>query len=111
MRELKAKDIAPFTKILAKMELKETIKEMFTKLPKTENEEETKPNNGKMISELIWGVVENYYKAENELFAFLAELENKAKEEIAELSLNEFIELIKELFSEKNISFFKSAAK
>jgi len=115
MRELKAKDIAPFTKILAKMELKETIKEMFTKTTKTENDienqEDIKPNNGKMVSELMWGIVENYYKAENELFVFLADLEQKTKEEIAELSLSEFIELIKELFSEKNISFFKSAAK
>lgn len=113
MRELKAKDIAPFTKILAKMELKETIKEMFVKSTKNkeENQEEQTDNNGKMISVLVWGVIENYYKAEIELFTFLAELEDKTKEEIAELSLREFIELIKELFSEKNISFFKSAAK
>lgn len=110
MRELQAKDIAPFTKILAKMELKETIKEMFTRSTEKQ-EEEVKPNNGKMIAELVWGVIENYYKAEDELFTFLANLEDKTKEDISKLPLNEFIELIQELFSEKNISFFKSAAK
>lgn len=101
MRTLKAKDIAPFTKILAKMGLKESIKNMFS-----ENKE-----NGQMMSELIWGIIENYSKAEQDLFSFLGELENKSIEEIAELELPEFINLITELLSEKNVSFFKLAAK
>jgi len=102
MRTLIAKDIAPFTKIIAKMELKESIKEMFANSAK---------DKGQMISELIWGIVENYSKAEQELFVFLADLENKTKEEISELPLTDFINLITELFSEKNLPFFKSAAK
>ncbi len=102
MRELKAKDLAPFTKILAKMELKETIKAMFTKEEK---------DNGEMVSSLIWGIIENYHKAEKELFKFLADLEEKTVKEIEDLSLNEFIELMTELLSEKNFSFFKLASK
>lgn len=109
MRKLRAKDIAPFIKILAKMELKESIKSMFSSGNKKENENENE--NGQMVSELIWGIIENYHKAENEFFEFLASLEDKTKEEISELELSEFIELIKELFSEKNIPFFKFAVK
>ena len=102
MRTLIAKDIAPFTKILAKMELKESIKGMFVN---------SNSEKGQMISELIWGIVENYYKAEQDFFSFLADLESKTIEEISILPLDEFINLIKELFSEKNMSFFKSAVR
>lgn len=102
MRTLLAKDIAPFTKIIAKMELKESIKGMFANADK---------DRGQMVSELIWGIVENYHKAEQDLFTFLGELEGKTKEEISELPLSEFINLITELFDEKNLPFFKLAAK
>ena len=102
MRTLLAKDIAPFTKILAKMELKESIKGMFANANK---------DRGQMISELIWGIVENYYKAEQDFFVFIADLEGKTTDEISNLLLNEFIDLIKELFSEKNLPFFKLAVK
>lgn len=101
MRELKAKDIAPFTKILAKMELKETMKGMF----------KDSAEKGEMISALIWGIVENYHKSEKDFFKFLSELEGKSSDEIAELPLSEFIALITELFSDKNLFFFKLAAK
>ena len=102
MRTLLAKDIAPFTKILAKMELKESIKSMFS------NKEQER---GSMISELIWGIVENYYKVENDFFAFLADLEGKTSEEIANLPLSDFINLVTKLFNEKNVPFFKLAVK
>jgi len=101
MRVLMAKDIAPFTKILAKMELKESIKSMF----------KDSKEKGEMVSEIVWGVIENYGKAEKELFAFIADLEGKKPDEIAELPLPDFINIITELFSEKNLPFFKSAAK
>lgn len=102
MRNLLAKDISAFTKIIAKMELKESIKSIF------DNKEKEK---GAIVSEIIYAVIENYPKAENELFAFLANLQGTTKETIEEMPLNEFIDLIKELFSEKNFSFFKFAAK
>lgn len=102
MRTIIAKDIAPFTRILSKMELKESIKNMFANSNK---------DRGQMVSELIWGIIENYSKAEDDLFIFLASLENKTKDEISELPLDTFINLITELFSEKNLPFFKLAAK
>jgi hypothetical protein len=110
MRTLLAKDIAPFTKIIAKMELKESIKAMFKPKEKDENGNEIN-NGGQMISELIWGIIENYYKAEQDFFLFMADLNEKTAEEISTLPLDDFINLIKELFSEKNLSFFRSAVR
>ena len=102
MRDLIAKDIAPFMKLIAKMELKPVIKSMFN------NSEEEK---GQLVTELIWGIIENYSKAEKEFYIFLGDLEGKKPEEIAELPLTEFINLITELFSQKNMPFLKLAAK
>lgn len=101
MRALLARDIAPFTKILAKMELKESIKSMFG----------GGKEQGEMTADIIWGIIENYHKVEKEFFAFLAELEGKKPEGIADLPLPDFINLITELFGGKNLPFFKSAAK
>ncbi len=103
MRTLLAKDIAPFTKILAKMELKETIKGMFANAQNNEK--------GNMTSELIWGIIENYYKAEQDLFKFLADLEGKTTEDISNLSITEFSEIIKTLFSKENMPFLAFASK
>lgn len=105
MRALLAKDLAPFTKIIAKMELRDSIKSMFADSKKDKDE------RGKMVTELIWGVIENYHKVEKEFFEFLASLKGKTSEEIAELPLPEFVNLVTELFGEKNLPFFKSAAK
>jgi hypothetical protein len=101
MRKLIARDIAPFTKVLAKMEMKDAIKNMFS----------SNKERGDMIAELVWGVIENYYKAEQDFFAFMADLNEKTAEEISVLPLDDFINLIKELFNEKNLSFFKSAVR
>lgn len=103
MRNLLARDIAPFTKILAKMDIKESIKAIFGG-----NKEQ-----GEMVSELVWAVIENYHKAEKEFFAFLADLqeEKTTKLQVENLPIPEFIDLVKELFGEKNFPFFKSAAK
>jgi len=102
VRKLIAKDIAPFTKIIKKMELKSSIKSMFNS---------TEQEQGEMVSELIWGIIENYYKAEKDFFAFLANLEDKKPEDISNLPISDFINLITELFSKENLPFFKFAAK
>lgn len=108
MRQLIAKDLGPFTKLISKMELKETIRKMFS--PENKKDKKNKKDrDGEMLSELICGIIENYHKAENEFFKFLANLEEKTVAEIEELPLPDFINLITELFSRKNIFFFKSA--
>jgi len=99
MRDLKAKDLAPFIKILAAMELREALKGMFSE----------DRSRGAMIAELIAAVLENYEKADQALIAFIAELNGATPEETADLPMGDFIGAIQELFSEKNLPFFKSA--
>ena len=63
------------------------------------------------MASIISGVLDNYYKAESEFFAFLADLNNCTAEEIADMDAGEFINLVKELFGVDNLGFFKSAPK
>lgn len=110
MRALLAKDIAPFTKVIVKMELKDLLKGIFK--DKSKNQEKGKKKEeepGELATDLIWGILENYYKAEQEFFAFLAGIEDKTADEIANLPAADFINLVTELLSEKNFPFFKSA--
>lgn len=109
MRALLGKDLAPFTKVLAKMELRDLTKTIFKEWTKKKEGKEQR-DLGVLASDLVWGIVENYHKAETEVFEFLAGLEGKTGADIGNLPLPEFIGLISELFSEKNLPFFKSAA-
>jgi len=113
MRALKAKDIAPFTKILVKMGLKENIKAMFVTSvgDKADKKKDGGISPAELTTELVWGVIENYHKAEKEFFEFLANLEGVPPEAISELPLSDFIELVKELVSPKNLPFFNIALK
>ena len=105
MRTLIAKDIAPFGKILAKTDLKPILKETFFG--------EKKPsNNNELVIEVVYKLLESTDKVMAALFEFLAYLESKSANEIEELPLDEFTDLLKELFSSKNFgSFFKLAAR
>jgi hypothetical protein len=102
MRKLLAKDIAPFTKILAKMELKDVIKSVFSN---------SKKERGSVTAELVYGIIENYYKAENDFLKFLSNIDGRSPEELGNLTIAEFADVLKELFDGENLDFFKSAAK
>ena len=104
MRTLIAKDIAPFGKILAKTDLKPILKETFFG--------EKKSDNNELVIEMVYKLLESTDKVMAALFEFLAYLENRSVTEIEELPLDEFTDLLKELFSSKNFgSFFKLAAR
>jgi hypothetical protein len=104
MRKLKAKDIGPFTKILSKMEIKDTLTQMFSDTDKT-------TDSRAFGAKLVAGIIGNYYKAEKEFFAFLADMNDCKPEEIADMDAGEFINLVKELFGVDSLGFFKSAPK
>lgn len=105
MRTLTARDIILFGKILAKTDLKPILKETFFSGKKTEN-------NTELVIELVYKLLESTDKVMQSLFEFLAYLEDKTVEEIGDLPLDEFTDLLKELFNGKNFgSFFKLAAK
>ena len=105
MRALTARDIITFGKILAKTDLKPILKETFFGEKKT-------GSNNELIIELVYKLLESTDVVMQGLFEFLAYLENKTVSEIEELPLEEFTDLLKELFNGKNFgSFFKLAAK
>lgn len=94
MRELKGKDIFTFSKILKKMDLK------------LEKQEDMQA----VMIDIMKKAVENINLAEVEVNSFLADLENKSVEEIENLSLKEYIDLLKEFKNKEEIaSFFTSA--
>lgn len=105
MRAIIARDIAPFGKILAKTDLKPILKETFFG--------EKKPDgNNELMIELVYKLLESTDKVMQGLFEFLAYLEERPIKEIEELPLDEFTELLMELFGNRNFgSFFKLAAK
>ncbi len=106
MRKLLAKDIGPFTKILSKMDVKQSLTSIWS-----DKEDGTKKDGTQIGAELIGLIIENYHKVEDEFFAFLADLEGKTKDEISNMGLPAFIELVKGLVNDSNLPFFKSAVK
>lgn len=106
MRKLLAKDIIPMGKILAKTDLKPIIKEVFFE---KKNQED---GNTGLVVELVYKLLESMDKIAGSLFEFLAYFEEKNVKEIEELPMEEFVDLLHELFGDKNFgSFFKLAAK
>jgi len=105
MRTLKAKDVIPMGKLLSKTDIKPMLKDLFFGGKKTRN-------NSELAIELAFQMLENIDKIANALFEFLAHIEEKTVTEIEELPLDELVELLKQLFGDKNFgSFFKLAAK
>jgi hypothetical protein len=105
MRQLLAKDIAPFAKMLADAELKPILKDTFFGEKKAEG-------NKELVIELIYKLLESSEKVMASLFKFIAHMEDKAPSDIEQLPMDEFVGLLKELFGDKNFgSFFKFAAK
>jgi hypothetical protein len=105
MRILLAKDIIPMGKILAKTNLRPMLKEIFSG-------EKKALGNSELAIELVFKLLESMDIIGTALFEFLAYVENKEVKDIEELSLEELVDLLKELIGDKNFgSFFKLAAK
>lgn len=106
MLSLKGRHIFLISKIVRKMDLK-------NKLPKTINVTGMTDEEKLLIQEdigkqFLFMVIENLYLAEQEIIELLAQCSLKTYEEISELSFNELVEMIKELFSSEDFqSFFK----
>jgi hypothetical protein len=112
MRALKAKDLGPFTKVLAKIGIKDLLKDFIDNSSKRSGKAVDKSAVGsRLISDIAGLVIENYSNAEKELFEFLADINEKTVEEIADMTLMEFVGLIKELFSGENFPFFNLLSK
>ena len=107
MRALQTKDLGLFSKIVSKMGIKEEIKGLFVDIT-DKTDKELEQLNQKLGVQLMLVVVENYWKAEKEVFTLLANLTGDKKEDIEKLPLSDFVELLKELSKDKSLADFFS---
>ena len=99
MRELQAKDIAPFGEILAKTDLKPVIKEVFFSGKKREE-------NDAIMIDFIYQLLGSSKMLMDATFEFIAYIDEKSVEEIATMPLKSFGKIIKELFGNENFGSF-----
>ena len=118
LRPLATRDLALFSKIVKKMEVRKDIVNLF-RVVSVEREEgmtdedyQIKVNeaeqtqNNKLMAELLIILVENYHKAQNEVYELLSRLADISVEEVAELKLGDFIKLLKGLAEDESITDF-----
>ena len=122
LRPLATRDLALFSKIIKKMEVRKDIVGLFRVInveqgDMTDEEYQNKINElkrteeSRLMAELLIILVENYHKAQNEVYELLSRLANISVEEVAELKLGDFIKLLKGLAEDESIvDFFNLVA-
>ena len=130
MKPLTTRDLGLFSRIVAKMDIRKDITGMFRTMqidkperPKGMSQEEYKvyveehiqakaeEANRAMMADLLIILIENYHKAEKEVYTLLAGLSDQSVADIEELPLKGFIELLKELLEDESIiDFFNLVA-
>ena len=110
LRELNTGDIFKMSRILQKLELKIDFNDTDTDLKEEIEKAEIKNETRGKISELIFKVGENLYKAEDEVSEFMADLMGLTSDEFKKIPLAEMGKLFKKFKGLKGISdFFKLA--
>jgi hypothetical protein len=111
MRSLMSVDFFKFSKILKKMNVKEELKSITKNVTGLKEEEKAQAQVGMEI-ELLMLFIENIGSAEKEVYSFISDVSEKTVKELQEMSIDKFIEIIKEIFGDDNFkSFFPSALK
>ena len=105
MRNLKTKDLGLFSKIISKMQIKTDVMNLFQSVEGLD-EEELNVVNQKLGVEIGIIFLENYWKAEQEVFTLLGGLTGKTKEEIGEGSPIELMEALKGLTNDPSFTAF-----
>jgi len=122
LRPLATRDLALFSKIIKKMEVRKDIVGLFRVVnveqgDMTDEEYQNKidelkrTEESRLMAELLIILVENYHKAQNEVYELLSRLADISVEEVAELKLGDFIKLLKGLAEDESIvDFFNLVA-
>ena len=117
LRPLSTRDLALFSKIVKKMEVRKDIVGLFRVVnieqgDMTDEEYQNKidelkqTEESRLMAELLIILVENYHKAQNEVYELLSRLADISVEEVAELKLGDFIKLLKGLAEDESITDF-----
>lgn len=108
MKKLKASDIIPVSKLLANTGLRDLAKDFFKEM----REKKEDKNGFELAVDFVYKLLENMDTLESSIFGLVAFLYEKEIEEIKELPLGEFADLLKGIFTNPEFaSFFKFAAK
>lgn len=117
IRGLQARDVAPMTRIMSKIGVKdvasalspESLKEIVSGAA-TEADEGSRVQVAglNLVLELATIVCENFHKAESDLFKFLASMAGMKEKEVAELPLPDVLDLVVAVFSSEGfMDFFR----
>jgi hypothetical protein len=139
LRELKAKDILPMVKILQKIGLKhiremltpDKIKELMTAMksedPKPDQDQQDDQQGDQkqeekidgrtilgfnLIMEVVGLVLDNLPACESDIYKFIGSISNLTAEQVADLPLGEFTDIIVRILKDDGFSdFFKAVSK
>lgn len=129
LRELKGKDLFPVLTILGKLDVKDDFVKLFkgedqpkkqpadkkkkapTKAEKEELEKQIEERGILIVADLVQRVLLNIEKVEDDINRLLARLGGVSKEEIDDLSLDEYAGLLKSFFTKPELKdFFRQLA-
>lgn len=108
MRNLHARDLFTFSRMITKMGIKDELKNFLNPQNGNDNEDENTNNekNGTGL-ELIMTILSKLPDAENEFFEFLAPICEKTIEETKDIPLIDLIQTLKDIWRDSGIlSFF-----
>ena len=91
------------------MDIKEDIKALAQDMTGKGEEEKIKAEQTMEI-DLMMLFAENIGSAEKEVYKLFADLTSKTSKEIEDMDLNEFMKIIKELFTQESMGNFLSTA-
>jgi hypothetical protein len=103
IRGLKTRDIIPMARILSKMQLKDKVKTLMLDTKEDVDQFDAGFN-------LFEEILANLHLAEKEIFDFLGGLAGISGEELAELDIDVFFDLMAQLKNSKGIANFLSRA-
>lgn len=109
MRKLKTSDLFSLSRILKKMNIKDEIKVLAKDITGATSEEKKKAEQSMEI-DLAMLFVENIGSAEKEIYKFFADLTGKTAADIENMDLNDFMNLVQELFNQDGFASFLSTA-
>lgn len=106
MRKLELGDLGLLSKAVGKLGIREDIIKLYQNMPT--DEEETKLFETKLGASLILMVLENYWRAEEEVLSLISRLDGRTVKELKKVRPAELKAILKELFEDEEIQGFFS---
>ena len=101
MRNFKATDLFALSRILKKMNIKDEIKGLDIDINAGTDKVDVKET---VIIELIYIFLENIGLAEIEVYKFLADIEGRKVDDIKNLEIDEFIDILRDVFNNEGFT-------